>query len=200
MKLLMPNTLLLLACVGNHTQLTGNSARHLLTKNTGIMRHFQPMQRITKRYVQTHSNLNRVALYNELEKAFRNNDIVLTEALLREGACIEHPSTAFTLLHAAASRTDRLAGAFIELFLDYHADINSRHNPIFATPLHFAAFNGNPRIVALLLVRGADISIKNSSGRTAAEVARDLHYCAIADFIEGYKPSDELTTLMRFRK
>jgi ankyrin repeat protein len=40
------------------------------------------------------------------------------------------------------------------------------------TPLHYAAGYGREAAVALLLDAGADVSVKNSTGKTAADLAK----------------------------
>jgi ankyrin repeat protein len=40
------------------------------------------------------------------------------------------------------------------------------------TPLHYAAGYGRAAAVALLLDAGADVSIKNSTGKTAVDLAK----------------------------
>jgi len=51
-------------------------------------------------------------------------------------------------------------------------DVNCR-DPENSTPLHDAAAQGHHQIVKLLLDAGSDISIRNSSGKTAREMAAD---------------------------
>ena len=53
------------------------------------------------------------------------------------------------------------------------------------TALHRAAMNGNEAIVKLLLAAHADVSIKNSNGFRAADLAWGAHHQAVADLIDG---------------
>ena len=76
-----------------------------------------------------------------------------------------------TALHCAA-----IAGLLeiSRLLLNLDVNINSR-NEVGSTPLHLASAGykeGNPDLVRLLLVRGADAQARNLSGKTASEVAR----------------------------
>ena len=72
--------------------------------------------------------------------------------------------TRTTALHAAAS-TGMLA--VVDLLLARGAPINSTANHYGMTPLHLATVGGHPDIVAWLLEKGADPTIKDKRGRTA---------------------------------
>src|SRR5438270_186985 len=52
------------------------------------------------------------------------------------------------------------------------------------TPLHTAAFTGDGAILDLLLARGADASIKNAQGKTAADIARERGHPGMARVLE----------------
>ncbi|MCI4407481.1 MAG: ankyrin repeat domain-containing protein [Thermofilum sp.] len=56
-----------------------------------------------------------------------------------------------------------------------------------STPLHYAAYNGHTDFVKLLLENGADPSIKDNSGKTAADLARERGHIEIANMIENVK-------------
>eukprot|EP00930_Biecheleria_cincta_P079474 TRINITY_DN6732_c0_g1_i1.p1 TRINITY_DN6732_c0_g1~~TRINITY_DN6732_c0_g1_i1.p1 ORF type:complete len:245 (+),score=83.17 TRINITY_DN6732_c0_g1_i1:70-804(+) len=65
--------------------------------------------------------------------------------------------------------------ALVAAFLKKHgfAEVNSSKRSLFGTsyPLHKAAENADDKIASMLLKEGAKLDQKNSSGRTAAEVA-----------------------------
>lgn len=52
------------------------------------------------------------------------------------------------------------------------ADVNATTTAAKATPLHVAAMNGKTELVALLLLSGADASLKNAAGATAERFAK----------------------------
>jgi len=54
-----------------------------------------------------------------------------------------------------------------------------------STPLHYAAYNGHTDVVKLLLENGADPSIKDNTGKTAADIARERGRIEIANMIEN---------------
>lgn len=84
---------------------------------------------------------------------------------------------------AAAAERERLhheeetkqCKALVAAFLKKHgfAEVNSSKRSLFSTsyPLHKAAENADDKIASMLLKEGAKLDQKNSSGRTAAEVA-----------------------------
>lgn len=51
------------------------------------------------------------------------------------------------------------------------------------TPLHRAAYNGDPQLVALVLQRGADIDALASFDQTALQVAVQINYRAVVDLL-----------------
>jgi ankyrin repeat protein len=56
-----------------------------------------------------------------------------------------------------------------------------------STPLHYAAYNGHTDVVKLLLENGADPSIKDNTGKTTADIARENGRIEIANMIENVK-------------
>lgn len=90
------------------------------------------------------------------------------------------------LLHHAARREGPESDVIelMELLLSKGAPINGiqyANHPVsysqlfpfsLGTPLHYAVAEGRLKVVAYLLEKGADPSIKDTKGRTAAEVAK----------------------------
>ncbi|MGH9332103.1 MAG: ankyrin repeat domain-containing protein, partial [Vicinamibacterales bacterium] len=66
-------------------------------------------------------------------------------------------------------RADPLDAA--KLFVEKGADVNAVNN-LGNTALHYAAQQGNERIVEFLIGKGAKLDLKNKQGRTPAEVAK----------------------------
>ena len=68
------------------------------------------------------------------------------------------------------SRCDR--GSFLEKHGCSHVNAKKRRFLRSTYPLHLAVQEGNPRLVAAILARGANKDQKNSLGMTAEEVAK----------------------------
>lgn len=61
---------------------------------------------------------------------------------------------------------------FLQYLIDHDAKIDNR-NAAGDTPLHKAARGGNALAVEFLLANGADVTIKNDSGKTAPDIASE---------------------------
>lgn len=108
--------------------------------------------------------------------AFKHNKEAVL-ALLDKGAVVNRPG--WTALHyAAAAGDDEIA----KILLDNHAYIDASA-PAKFTPLMIAAREGNDSTVKLLMEEGADASLKNSEGLTAAQIAQRADKRRIADLI-----------------
>ena len=85
-----------------------------------------------------------------------------------------------TALHLAS------ANGFIEvvkyLVNELHCDINAKNKSL-STPLSWAAFNGQKKVVEFLLEKGADFDVKNINGKKPSELAYDCGYYDISDIL-----------------
>ena len=63
-------------------------------------------------------------------------------------------------LHYAAGQWNALDAAFVALLLEYGADPNAGSSDN-ETPLHRAAYDGDPAVIALLLEHGADVDARD---------------------------------------
>ena len=85
-----------------------------------------------------------------------------------------------TALHLAS------ANGFIEvvkyLVNELHCDINAKNKSL-STPLSWAAFNGQKKVVEFLLEKGADFDTKNINGKKPSELAYDCGYYDISDIL-----------------
>ncbi|KAI9742591.1 MAG: hypothetical protein M1818_003732 [Claussenomyces sp. TS43310] len=100
------------------------------------------------------------------------------------------------LLHHALLRDNPNVIELVDLLLDIGAPINAiqykDHSASFnelcpfalGTPLHYAAEVGRTEIVAHLLRRGADPSIKNTKGRTVLQTAKFLHQSKVEQILQ----------------
>jgi ankyrin repeat protein len=68
-----------------------------------------------------------------------------------------------------------------DLLLRSGADVNEVHDTFRDTVLHIAAQRGNAEIIKLLVKHGADVSIKNREGKTAAELAQSSEVKALLE-------------------
>ncbi|XP_064388252.1 uncharacterized protein LOC135336416 isoform X2 [Halichondria panicea] len=74
-----------------------------------------------------------------------------------------------------------------ELLMKFGA-IAATTNNYGSTPLHWACLHNNKDTAKLLLEHHCPTDIKDSSGQTAADVAREKGYSALADYVEGFQP------------
>ena len=95
-----------------------------------------------------------------------HTDIVKT--LLARDA--EVNKTGWTPLHYAASGVQAQQAAIVALLLEHHAYIDAA-SPNGSTPLMMAAQYGSTEALQLLLDEGADPTLKNQLGLTAADFA-----------------------------
>lgn len=90
--------------------------------------------------------------------------------------------TGWTPLHYAATGTSPQQTALIALLLEHHAYIDAA-SPNGTTPLMMAAHYGTADAVRLLLQEGADPTLRNRLGLTAADFALRASRQTIADMV-----------------
>ncbi len=102
--------------------------------------------------------------------------------------------TRSTALHVAAYHGMLVA---VDLLVARGAPINSTAHPMGMTPLHLSTIGGHPDVVAWLLEKGADGSIKDKRGRTSLAYATRLRREAVRPLLmrgsrtEAMAPSAE---------
>ena len=104
-------------------------------------------------------------------------------SLLEHGAAVDvvaaNPTRVMPLHSAASARNLEAA----RLLLERRAPVNARQQGGWV-PIHAAAHNGDRAMVELLLGHGADSSLANDAGKTAAEVAREKGHAEIVGMLE----------------
>ncbi|CAD8130848.1 unnamed protein product [Paramecium sonneborni] len=77
------------------------------------------------------------------------------------------------------------SGAFnaVNFLISWNANLNLEDTDTSVTPLHLATMQANSRIVRKLLMKRADRSIKDSSGKTALDLAIESDYKTVATMI-----------------
>jgi len=129
-----------------------------------------PKTNVETRTAQDESPLMMAALKGQTE---------LVRKLIERNADVN--KTGWTPLHYAATNGHL---AIIELLLENHAYIDAE-SPNGTTPLMMAAHYGTPAAVKLLLDAGADPSLKNQLGLSAADFAMRANRQDAADLIAG---------------
>ncbi|HTJ94927.1 MAG TPA: ankyrin repeat domain-containing protein [Pararobbsia sp.] len=112
---------------------------------------------------------------NALMMAAINQDMPMVQTLLAKDA--EVNKKGWSPLHYAASAGD---DNIVKVLLDHSAYIDAG-SPNGSTPLMMAAAAGHDTTLKLLLDEGADPTIKNQLGLTAADIAKRYNHADIAD-------------------
>lgn len=115
-----------------------------------------------------------------LDVAAWTTSLGVLEQLLQHGGTIGRTNA----LHMAVRSPNSGRREVIEYLLEAGANIDAieyagvesrEGRPDLGTALHYAAQNGREDLVHLLIGRGANTEIRDTSGRTALEVAKTAH-------------------------
>jgi cytohesin len=129
-----------------------------------------------------------------LHLAVKAGRLDLGKLLLDHGADVNAPRkvSGYTPLHLAIDNEvgRSVAGPvwldLVNLLLDRKANVNARLKGSGFTPLHLAIECGQPKVVAALLARKPDLSIKDKAGQTPLELAEDSGNPAIIKLIRRH--------------
>ena len=94
---------------------------------------------------------------------------------------VSHTDERVTPLHSALANPHNAALA--QVLIDAGADISVTQLQGY-TPLHYAAADGLETIARGLLARGADRSVRDKTGKTASDLAREKGHLALADSLQ----------------
>ena len=118
----------------------------------------------------------------ELDDAVAANDIARVRALISAGANVNEMGQQGTPLNLAVLKdTPGIANLLIDAGADVEGIVDLGHNGVH--PLHAAAFNGKPRMAALLIERGAMVDSRDSDGVTPLMLAAEKGYTEVAEVL-----------------
>ena len=111
-------------------------------------------------------------------------DKKMVEKLLGLGAVPDNE----TLVHAVSQEQIQI----VKIFLDGYPDIVNlqEDGPLKHAPLHVAVLKDNPKIVKMLIERGADVDLKDSVGRTPFYMA--MKVSKNPEIIKLFKNADKI--------
>jgi len=116
--------------------------------------------------------------------AFRYDSPEMVGFLLQHGAQVNGSSAL-----AAAAHKGYLTTA--KYLLDHGADVNDPGNYLPPSyPLHMAVKHGNVEMTTLFLACGADLELRDGTGKTAVEIVREGNNAQIINLLEKRKGSD----------
>lgn len=118
-----------------------------------------------------------------------DENLEISRRLLHWGA---DPKEQKTLFMATCIATAAATGALrtAELIIEHGDDVNEKCGDLEKTPLMIAAESGNRAMVELLLTANADQLLRNAHGHTAADIAEDSGYTAIAHYLRDAASAD----------
>jgi len=147
----------------------------IFTLRENAMKAFEILLNDPKTDLQAHSNNGDTAL---MIASYMANKPAVAALLDKD---VEVNKTGWTALHYAATAGDC---GIIKLLLDKSAYIDAE-SPNKTTPLMMAARTGQMAAVKLLIEAGADVSLKNDQGMTAADFAINHEFTDVAAVLKS---------------
>jgi len=123
--------------------------------------------------------------YTPLMTAATTRRKSVVSELLRLGAQVDNATTLDTTALANASYSGY--ADIMEVLLDAGANINMVNKQESKTPLMFTAENGHIEATVLLLKRGADRTMQDRYGKTAADIAAERGHAELAQLIRDWQ-------------
>jgi len=111
------------------------------------------------------------------------NRLAIAELLVKYGADVNRVSHYHPPLNWAAMKNNF---GIVKLLVKSGAKVNAQDEYMKLTALHFSAFWGNVEMAKFLLESGADPSIENDDGLTAADLAWQFEHKDLVRFFESY--------------
>ena len=120
--------------------------------------------------------------------AAQNGHLEIVKLLVDKGAKLDAPRTDGKTSLYAASQYEHLEIA--KFLVEHGADIDAVCSKDGSTPFHVAVYNGDIRMVTMLLEKGANINKPLKNGKTPLETASCNGHTKIKQLIEQYKNAE----------
>ena len=147
------------------------SVQHLQREATGKKTRLQTQRQLEfLRMLKSPANLSKL-----LDAAVVQGNVESVRAFLDHGA---DPN-----LYSAKRGESVLHSSIAMVLLDKGADVNAKASDSARTPLMLAAAKGEAEMVKILLEKGADANISDTSGKTALELAEETGHTEIVHLL-----------------
>jgi ankyrin repeat protein len=133
--------------------------------------------------VEAGANVNRTCSYGPQPRAFgtavSSGDVEILELLLQNGLRVDPTSSPDPFLFSVGSAD--MVGCLVGMGFD----VNARRDGDGRALLHRSAFVGDLDMVQALLEHGADMMIRDATGKTALDLARANGHAEVAAYLES---------------
>lgn len=148
-------------------------------------------KKVVEKLLNEKTNVNAYCKNNRtlLMLAAERGHLDVVKLLLDKGADIN--KIKYSNLSALTFAVENRHKKVVELLLDNGANPNTRDVHNSETPLMLAAKNGEFEIATLLIKSGADISVKNSKGKTAKELTTHIAIRKLLEEFDSYRQAQK---------